>query len=145
MYPQPRTIVEALASAIQARQNCQRRNNLEWFEHWTAQITDIAKDHLPSGAGIDSGSTVDLDRSTADRIVIHTSFHHMNEDGMYDGWTEHTVTVRPSFIGGLSLTVSGRNRNEIKDHLHQTFDHALTQTAPDAYQTRGTVPAVSAS
>ena len=42
----------------------------------------------------------------------------------YDGWTEHTVTVTPSF-SGFNMRISGRNRNDIKDHMHETFYSAL--------------------
>lgn len=51
-------------------------------------------------------------------------FHLMNDVGYYDGWTEHTVTVTPSF-GGVNLRISGRNRNDIKESIHQAFDTAL--------------------
>jgi hypothetical protein len=48
----------------------------------------------------------------------------MNDTGYYDGWTEHTVTVTPSF-SGINIRVSGRNRNDIKDYIHETFSYAL--------------------
>lgn len=44
--------------------------------------------------------------------------------GMYVGWTEHTITVTPSFIG-LNVKVSGRNRNEIKDYIADHFSDCL--------------------
>jgi hypothetical protein len=43
----------------------------------------------------------------------------MNEGGMYDAWTEHTIRVRPSLSSGFTLTISGRDRNEIKEYLHE--------------------------
>ena len=51
----------------------------------------------------------------------------MNENGMYDGWSEHTITVHPSLQFGFRLTVSGRDRKEIKDYLHETFDFVLRE------------------
>lgn len=48
----------------------------------------------------------------------------MNENGYYDGWTEHTVTVVPTF-DGVDIRIGGRNRNDIKEYMHQTFDQAL--------------------
>ena len=59
--------------------------------------------------------------STPDKLVFYTSFHHMNDNGFYDGWTEHTVTVRPSLQFGFNMKISGQNRNEIKYHLHDVF------------------------
>ena len=47
------------------------------------------------------------------------------ETGMYDGWTEHTVTVRPSLQFGFRLSISGRNRNGIKDYIAEVFGEIL--------------------
>jgi hypothetical protein len=80
---------------------------------------------LPHGAGFDAGTSLDESQSHADKVIFHTSFHHMNDAGYYDGWTEHTVTVTPSLIHGINLRVSGRNRNEIKDHIAESFDYIL--------------------
>jgi hypothetical protein len=49
----------------------------------------------------------------------------MDENGYYDGWTEHRITIRAEF-GGISVNVSGRNRNDIKDYLHEVYHHALS-------------------
>jgi hypothetical protein len=51
----------------------------------------------------------------------------MNDGGFYDGWTEHTITVTPSFIGSMNIKISGRDRNQIKDYLHDVFSTALTE------------------
>lgn len=125
----PQLLYVELANLIRARLNCQQRTpepNQEWFERHTDTIKQLVKDYMPSGGGIDDGTRIDLDRSTGSKLVFTTNFHHMDESGMYDGWTEHTVTVRPSF-GGIELTISGRNRNDIKDYLHETFEYALSQ------------------
>ena len=121
-----------LASTIQARLNCIDSVNTLWEEKHSATIKWFEKNLLPSGSGIDSGCTIDLTRSHDENIVINTSYHHMNENRFYDGWTEHTVTIRPAF-DGLNIRISGRDRNQIKDYLHDTFDGALnTMVAQDA-------------
>jgi len=114
-----------LASSIDARRNCIARNSVEWEERHEETIDQLAG-FLPHGSGVDCGCKIDLDASTGEKIVINTSFHHMNENGMYDGWTEHTITVTPSLIHGISLSISGRNRNDIKEYLHDLFHTALT-------------------
>ena len=48
----------------------------------------------------------------------------MSETGFYDGWTEHKVIVTPSFAG-IDLRITGRNRNDIKDHIHDCFSSIL--------------------
>jgi hypothetical protein len=50
----------------------------------------------------------------------------MNETGFYDGWTDHTIKVRASLIHGVRLSISGRDRNDLKDHLHELFESALS-------------------
>src|SRR5215469_16388627 len=96
-----RYLYSELSTLIQARKNCQQSNNTEWFDRHSGTIQKLCKQHLPSGSGFDSGTKFDLDASRADKLVFHTSFHHMNESGMYDGWTEHTVTVTPSLAHKL--------------------------------------------
>ena len=36
------------------------------------------------------------------------------------------VIIRPAFHG-IDLTIKGRDRQGIKDYLHQTYEHALTR------------------
>jgi hypothetical protein len=83
-------------------------------------------DLLPSGSGIDSGTKLDLNASHAEKLVFDIAYHHMNDGGFYDGWTQHRIVVTPSFTG-INLRISGRDRNDIKDYLYQTYDYALKQ------------------
>jgi hypothetical protein len=87
----------------------------------------LVRNYLPSGSGVDSGCAIDLDRQKPGRIVIDCSFHHMNEGGYYDGWTEHQVIVTPCFGHWPDIRVTGRNRNDIKEYLGELFRHALDQ------------------
>lgn len=95
-----------------------------WFDRHTDTIERLCKDFMPSGSGFDSGTTLDLDASHADKFVFTTSYHHMTE-GSYDGWTEHTVTVTPSLQHRFNLRVSGRNRGDIKEYIVDAFNNAL--------------------
>lgn len=122
-----RNILEAIASRIQARVNCEASGNEEWLARHLEAIESICKEHLPRGSGFDSGTQFDEDNSRPDRVVFNTAFHHMDEGGFYDGWTEHQVIVVPSFVGGFSLRVTGRDRRQIKDYIADTFHHALSQ------------------
>jgi len=118
-------LFQQIAVAVSARQNCKASDNTEWFDKWTEQL-EAMNDELPSGSGFDSGSKIDFEASRAERIVINTSFHHMHESGMYDGWTEHQVIVTPSHLGsGFDLKVTGRNRNDIKEYIAEMFHFAL--------------------
>lgn len=127
-----KTVLSALAQALVARGNCIKSGNAEWLGRWEDVIDQIARDFLPSGSGFDSGTKVDLSEPRGvprsdgfARIIFTTSFHHMNDGGMYDGWTEHEVKVTPCLHSGFNLSVSGRDRNDIKDYIAETFTHAL--------------------
>lgn len=121
-----KTLVNVLASTVDAYHNCVRHGNSEWKEkHWDSLMR--LADFLPSGSGFDNRSAIDVEKSTGDKLVFQTSFHHMNGAGYYDGWTEHRVTVTPSFIGNLNIKVSGRDRNAIKEHIDECFRYALNK------------------
>jgi hypothetical protein len=121
-----------IASTIDARLRCLQTDNPHATIH-TAFLEYIERNLLPSGAGVDSGTTIDLDKSTGDKVILHTSYHHMNEGGCYDGWTEHTITVRASLIHELDLTISGRNRNDIKTYLYDLFNDCLSRQYAHTY------------
>lgn len=130
MNARNQTVAQAIATAFVALQNCERRGNSEWAERWTERIEYLCANFLPSGSGWDCGTKFDYESSREDRLVFTGSYHHMHDSGMYDGWTDHAITVRPAF-DGLSIKVSGRDRNEIKDYLAEQFDYALSQQAPE--------------
>lgn len=121
-----------IACAVDAMQRCEKTNNVEWQGKHLDAISYMIRNYLPSGGGIDSGVQIDLDRSNGERLVFNTAYHHMNDSGMYDGWTEHTVAVTPSLLFGFNLTVSGRDRNDIKNYLAEMFSHTLGEEIDNA-------------
>lgn len=120
-----------LAQTLQAYHNCSKLgatdHNREWKLKHAERLGELVHEHMPSGSGIDSGTSFNLDKSTPDRLVFETSYHHMTEGGMYDGWTEHTVVVTASLCFGISIRITGRNRKDIKTYLHDVFHEALTK------------------
>ena len=119
-------LYKKLAFAVQARLNCENRDDPEdWFSRWEDRIEQLALNHLPSGSGFDCGTVVDLACSTGEKLVLRTSFHHMDEHGGYDGWTKHKITVLPSLQAGFRLSVTGRNKNSISEHIYEVFVEAL--------------------
>lgn len=115
-----------ISSLLNARENCADNGNREWFSRHTDLLLAIQKDALPGGSGIDCGTVIDLERSTADKIVLVVQFHHMGDHGMYDGWTTHRVIARPAFEG-IRVLVTGSNRNSIRDYLAEVYQFALSQ------------------
>lgn len=144
MADYPRPLYRVLAQLVDARIRCDRNvddpnatrvhdgDRDVTREHWGAmagrhrdKINELVSRHMPSGSGWDSGTKLDHERSSPERLVFYGGFHHMDEHGYYDGWTEHTITVRPSLVCEIELTISGRNRNEIKEYLANLFNAAL--------------------
>lgn len=120
-------VYKSIASKMQAIWNCNKSGNTEWENRHADAIEEICKNEMPSGSGIDSGTKFDFERSTPDKLVFNVSYHHMNDGGYYDGWTEHNITVRPSLAFGFELSISGPNRNDIKEYLSQTYSLALEE------------------
>lgn len=127
----PHIAYKTIAGCLSAMTRC----NAEWQGRHADTIETICKDYLPGGSGFDAGTKLDMDASKPDKLVFLTSFHHMDEAGGYDGWTEHRVTVRPSLIHDFVLTISGRDRNDIKDYIAECFSVALrVDVPPEAFK-----------
>jgi len=118
-------LYQELASLITARNNCIKSNNGERLDKHGASIEHLVRNYMPSGSGIDCGTKLDLDASKPNRLVFYFSYHHMNDVGMYDSWTEHTLIVTPSLISGIDLRITGRDRNQIKEYLYETYQYCL--------------------
>lgn len=123
-----RPLYRILAGAIAAYKNCEDDpSRTEWRDRHREHIEHIMKNLMPSGSGWDLGTKFDFDNSNGERLVMFGEFHHMNDGGMYDGWTAHTITVKPSLQFGIDIHVKGKNRNEIKDYLHEMFHQVITE------------------
>ena len=121
-------LYQEIASLVQARQNCIEKQNSEWQANHEEKINQLCCEYMPSGSGIDCGTKIDFDASNPEKLVFNLSFHHMNENGMYDGWTEHQAIVTPSLAFGFNLKFTGKNRNQIKEYLHDIYSSALNST-----------------
>lgn len=96
-------------------------------------LDHVMANHMPRGSGVDRGTQLVLPKSNLRRLVFMCDFHHMNENGMYDGWTEHQAWVTPTFHhDGFELRMMGRNRNGIKDYLGELM-HAHLLDEVDSF------------
>lgn len=85
---------------------------------------DFVKEYGPSGSGFDCGTR--LIGLTDKKIVLATDFHHMNDVGMYVGWSHHKIIVTPvlnKFV--FNMRVTGPNRNGIKEYISDMFHDFL--------------------
>lgn len=120
-----RTLVQHLSSTLQARNNCIKSDNLRWENKHNDRISALEK-FLPSGSGIDRGTKFLDTESKPERLVFEFGFHHMDQNGYYDGWTDHTAIVTPAF-DGIDIRITGRNHNDVKDYLADVFRTAMQQ------------------
>jgi len=131
---QRKPLYQIIASRVQAAINCQTNGNKAWEDRHLAAVEHYVREYLPSGSGIDTGTKFNDDRLDADRLRFDLSFHHMDQHGGYDGWTDHAVIATPSLANGFDLRITGRNRNDIKDYLADTYAHALSVEIVDDYR-----------
>ena len=118
-------VYQRMACLIAAIKSCEHID--DWRDKHQEDLDKLVANRLPSGSGWDLGTTVDMTVSTGDKLVLTGSYHHMDENGGYDGWTEHVVTIRPSLQYGITITISGSNRNDIKDYLLDVFDVCMKE------------------
>ena len=120
-----KTLIQNIASACGARKRCAERDASAMVQRWD-RLLKCMSEALPSGAGFDNGTRINVELSGDDVVVLETSFHHMNDQGSYIGWTDHTVTIQPSF-NSVTMQINKHNQNTIKDYIAEVFDHCLTQ------------------
>lgn len=90
------------------------------------EIERVVKAYMPSGSGFDAGTQFNFDKSSESRLVFNVSFHHMNDSGMYDGWTDHTVIIESTFTSP-NVKVTGRDKRDIKDYIADCFLPMMSQ------------------
>jgi len=122
-----RPLYRHLAAIVAARLTCIERENAGLVETHTNKANTLVDEYLPNGSGFDLGTMIDLDRSTGNKLVLLTSFHHMNDAGYYVGWTDHEVIVSPDLAFGFALRVTGSNRAGVKDYMCELFQAALSE------------------
>lgn len=126
------TVAEHISNTLEAMRTCEQNGRTDWRNTWARVLGVLAREYLPRGAGIDNGTTINADRSKPGRLVLDCEFHHMDGNGMYDGWTQHALTATPTFGRDVRIAVGGRDRNGIKDYLADVYQTALTAEIPDA-------------
>jgi len=114
---------QQLFVSLQSRENCKKSGKDTWQEKHTEKIDKLIND-LPSGSGFDTGTKLKDFSFKPEKLVFSTSFHHMNEDGYYVGWSDHDIIVTPSFVG-FDIRVTGKNVRNIKEYIADTFHYWL--------------------
>lgn len=105
----------------EAMERCKETGNEEWREKHGGRLQELT-DKLPYGSGIDCGTKIE--ELTSKKCVFTFGFHHMDESGYYDGWTQHKLTVTPTLTGNIHK-ITGPNKNAIKAYLHDLYWEVL--------------------
>jgi hypothetical protein len=121
-----KTVIQRIDDLLSQIRVLERFDQFEKIELVKCQLYTFEKTRLPSGSGFDNGCHVSISDSSEKAIHIQVDYHHMNEGGMYDGWTRHLLIVRPTFTG-FTITVKGINKNDIKTHIADTFYDVLSR------------------
>lgn len=124
-----RRIYQEISSRLQARLNCEKSNNMEWLEKHQTAIDDICKNHLPHGSGFNQGTTLFYLESKPEKLVFIAPFHHMNENGFYDGWSNLKIVITPSLQYNFNIKITGimRKYKDDIDYFVECFDYALNK------------------
>lgn len=122
----------ALVTAITTLKRIKENNpDSPYVQHWEDYV-EFLEDKLPSGSGFDNGTKVEADLVKEDRLIFKTDFHHMDGNGFYTGWTNHTVMVKPLLcLPHFDVRVTGRNKNDIKDYIATVFHSVLSEEVPN--------------
>lgn len=124
-------VAEKIALHVDALRRCEMQGKKDMVQHWKEQIDRIVERYLPRGCGFDAGTQLSVEDSQPERLVFYTSYHHMDGYGYYTCWTHHRVVVRPSFVYGVDVQVSGPNRGDIKDYIANLFTECLLAEAEE--------------
>ena len=124
-------LYKAIANTLQAYQKCIESDNKEWQDKHESRLEFLTYNYMPSGSGIDAGITLDMESSKEDKLIFNLSYHHMNDHGYYDGWTDHKLIVTPSLTSDFNLRITGKNRNDVKDFHGLAELKDLITTFPD--------------
>ena len=124
-----RKVYKELANRIIAVENCKKSNNETWEDKHSEVIEYIENNVLPSGSGINSGTTIDLEKSNRDKLVLIAEYDYMNESGFYMYTIPFVVTVKPSLLFDFELTIKGNfgKQQDIKEYLYDVYREVLSR------------------
>jgi hypothetical protein len=116
-----KTILSEIAQCLQTLETIPPTHQA--VDAWERKLAKL-RDLLPSGSGFDAGTEIVSGNNK--KVTLSTSYHHMNENGYYDGWTGHEIILTPSF-NGYDMRITGKDRNGIKDYIGDVFTHCLDE------------------
>lgn len=123
-------LYQRIAQILEAIHNC---DNAGWIDNHHQTLHRLAEEYLPYGSGFIAPTTIVVEDSTPNRIVLYAEYQHTNDCGVSTGITAHTITIRPSLSSGYIISsITGRNKNDIKSYIRECISNAL-DTQVSAY------------
>ena len=68
-----RKLYKELAILVGAIHNCEDSGNEEWLDKHTERLEMLVENYMPKGSGYNSGTALDVDSSTDEKLIFHTS------------------------------------------------------------------------
>ena len=115
-----------LAQEICAYHHCRQTGHSQGMLLHEDNIDKLMHD-APHGSGFNNGTGINLDISHSERLELKTSYHHMNDNGMYVKWTCHNIIIKANLTNDFSIKVTGENYNNIKEYITDIFVDWLEQ------------------
>jgi len=118
--------IKCLAQA----QCSERYPTLSEREELQSEIKWVLNGMLPHGSGIDADWIISF-KNKSNKIYISNSYHHMNEDGYYDGWSDFTVIINLLGNEYFKLVFNGTEsqrlakKYDIRDYLESYLSECL--------------------
>lgn len=125
------TIAQELAIKIMARSNCIKNDNQNWIDRHEKAIDNLIN-RLPSGSGIDFGTTVNYSKTNTDKVVLISAYHVMDDNGFYAGIVDYRIIITPSLQFGFNVNIIGNFSSNgdaygVKEYLLDIYDFALRE------------------
>jgi hypothetical protein len=112
--------------------------NPYWAKAWKHILIEVIQEHLPSGSGFDNGCSLNFEESKTNKLVINCDYHHMDENGYYDGWSYNKIVITPDLRWEFNMKlVNMKGGKKLKDYDREyfidTLNHHLNQEV-DIYE-----------
>jgi hypothetical protein len=119
-------VYRRIARAVSGRAFCLETGRVDLADNHRDTAWKVVEDYLPHGSGFDAGVELDLEQSTEDKLVFHTDFHYMDENGSYLAWVRFNITVTTSLSYGINVEVEQLDFNVPDDYLSQYVEEVFS-------------------
>jgi hypothetical protein len=103
-----------------------------WKDIWEQDLEHLERNYLPSGSGFDAGCSINLVETKVNRLVIDFDYHHMDQNGYYNGWSHNQLILTASLVWDFDIRIVNRKgghriQSYDRDYFIDVFNYALNQ------------------